>query len=112
MIELESIEFHTEVFHAGKNFGKKLGHGTGRGIDGLKMEADDAKEWITLTYKGRKREIPVFGNVASWERKRANAESEPKNEHKTMDVNKIKTAQVSTPMGHVFEGPGKGKTRS
>lgn len=112
MIEIESIEFHTEIFHAGKNFGKKIGYGTAKGPDGAKVTANDDKTWVYFDYKGRVREIPVFGNVASWELKRDQAKPSPKNEHKTTSVEKFKTAQVETPMGHVHEGLGKGKTRS
>lgn len=111
MIEIESVEFHTEIFHAGRNFGKKIGWGTGKNNEGVRVEANKDKTWVYFHYNGRTREIPVFGNVASWEVKRENAAPEPVNEYKTQDVNKIKTAQVSTPMGHVFEGPGKGKAK-
>lgn len=112
MIEIESIEFHNDVFHAGTNFGKKIGYGTGKSSDGVKMEATDDRTWLYLHYKGRTREIPVFGNVASWEVKRANPPREIVNEHKTETLEGRRRAQVSTPMGHVFEGPGKGKVKS
>lgn len=111
MIEIESVEFHTELFHAGTNFGRKVGKGTQKDLPGVKIQASDDKAWLYFNWNGRTREIPVFGNVASWEVKRKDAPPAPVNEHKTHDSTKIKSAQVSSPMGHVFEGPGKGKTK-
>jgi hypothetical protein len=111
MLEIESIEFHDDIFHAGKNFGKKIGYGTGRPVEGLKMEINEERTLVLIHYMGRTRELPTYGNAKGWELKRKDQKPEPKNEHKTESVEGRSRAQVSTPMGHVFEGPGKGKTK-
>lgn len=111
MIEIVSIEFHTDLFHAGVNFGKKIGLGTAKNIAGIKMETNPEKTWVFFHYNDRTREIPVFGNVASWELASKKIPAPPKNEHKTDDVAGRRRAQVATPMDHVFRGEGHGKVR-
>lgn len=110
MLEVDSIEFHSDVFHAGVNFGKKLGRGTQKNLPELKIEINEEKTFVKLTYKDRVREFPAL-SAFSWELKNTAIPSVPVNAHKTTDVAAFRTAQVSTPMGHVHEGPGRGKKR-
>lgn len=104
---MESVRFmetHGDIFCGGKNHGKKH-----RPKAGLKLSWDEKKQSAFLSWGGETARIFATNiNVL--------VEGEPvqlpANEHKTTDINKFKTAQVSTPMGHVFEGKGRGKTRS
>lgn len=109
MLEIDSIEFHSDVFHAGVNFGKKLGRGTPKDSADLKVEIDEKRTFVKLTYKGRVREFPSL-SAFSWEVKGDKIPEVPKNEHKTESVEGRRRAQVSTPTGHVFDGEGAGKT--
>ncbi len=110
MLEIESVEFHSDVFHAGTNFGKKLGKGTPKALPGLRLEINEEKTFIKLHWAGRVREFPAL-SAFSWELAKPGTEIvNPKNEHKTESIEGRRRAQVSTPMGHVFEGEGAGKT--
>lgn len=97
------LETHGDVFVGGKNHGKKH-----RPKDGLLLEWDEKKQCAFISWNNETARIfPANINVL--------VEGEPVvlpvNEHRTTDVTKFKTAQVSTPHGHVFEGPGRGKTK-
>lgn len=107
MIPIRFLETHTEIFHAGKNHGKKFS--TDRPTDKILEYNPETKEFC-LTWNNRKAYIPMH-NVVIYEPVTDVPVIVPKNEHHTQDTRKIKTAQVSTPMGHVFEGPGRGKKR-
>lgn len=109
LIKVIHIQFHDDVFHAGKNFGKKIEISK---VDGLKIEFDEDNRRFYMTYKNRIRVFPEL-SAFSWEDEQNSPEPilEIKNEHRTEDRSKRVSAQVSTPMGHVFEGPGKGKTK-
>lgn len=78
------------------------------------LQWDPKEKWFEVTWDNGKhgpRTGYVFtNNVAFWEPVGKPIET-PKNEHKTETVDGRRRAQVSTPMGHVFEGPGAGKTR-
>lgn len=109
------IQFHSPLFFAGRNFGEKVQVDK---IQGLKIAYDDELSLFNIEYNNpqlpgiRKAKMP-WTSAYLWETvedKEAANVPEVVNEHVTQDVNKIKKAQASTPQGHVFEGPGKGKT--
>lgn len=110
MEQVRFLHVYEDVFHAGKNFGKKL---TTKNVEGLeiiydKMEVEEKR--FKLTYQGRTGYLGRT-NIAFWEPESSQPIITPKNEHKTEHVEGRKRAQVSTPMDHVFEGRGHGKVR-
>lgn len=97
------MECHTDVFHAGKNFGKKLHP---KKTQGLSLQYDSDEKWFEITHNGRTGYI-FSNNCAFWEPEGASPIPEPVNAHKTEDKSKRAKAQVSTPQSHVFStGPG------
>lgn len=102
MSEVRFLETHGDIFVGGKNHGKKH-----RPKAGLKIEWDEEKKAAFLTWNNERGRI--FDSNINLLVEGAPVEL-PKNEHQTHDVTKIKSAQVSSPMGHVFEGQGAGKT--
>lgn len=104
MEQLRFLETHGDIFVGGKNHGKKH-----RPTPNLKLEWDDSQKCAFLTWNGERGRIPESNINVSVAGEPAKL---PKNEHKTSDVNEFKKAQVETPMSHVFEGRGRGKTRS
>jgi len=70
---------------------------------------DEDKKRFELTWENRKVYIPE-SSCDCWELEEGAEIKLPINVHKTEDVAKRAEAQVSTPHGYVFEGPGKGKT--
>lgn len=107
MQNIYRIEFHSPLFHAGKNFTNKV---EVHRIPGLEIKYDEAPRLFYVEYLGRTAVIPE-SSAFLWEFTPEKPPAEVVNEHKTHDVGKIKSAQVSSPMGHVFEGPGAGKAR-
>ncbi len=105
--DVRFLETHTDVFHAGKNFGKKLGAGSGKVVTDLKIQYDSEEKWFEFTYGGRTGYI-FANNCAFWEPDQTAPAPLIINEHKTDDKNKRSRAQVSTPQSHVFEGRGGG----
>lgn len=109
--EVHSIEFTKTFFHAGKNFGTKV---EVKKVPGLTIKHDATKKLFYATYKtiqGDRLAVLPEASVFMWEAEKDGGIPLIKNEHVTQDVTRIKSAQVSTPMGHVFEGPGKGKAK-
>lgn len=105
---IHRIEFHAPLFFAGRNFGTKVEVNK---IDGLSIGYDEKYGLFKISYNGK---LATASDTSAflWELVEDQPESpEIVNEHKTSDIGKFKTAQVSTPHGHVFEGPGKGKTK-
>ena len=109
---LENVRFlilMKPLHHAGKNFGEKIDP---KMVPGLILTHDTEKHTFNITHNQRTGVIPEW-SVLVWELESAQATSqEVVNEHKTSDAKKFAGAQVSTPQGHVFEGPGKGRTKS
>lgn len=105
MQDVRFLELHTELFHAGKNFGKKL---VPKATSGLKLQWDSKERWFEVTWNGRSGYI-FSTNAAFMELEVGDVIELPKNDHKTEHVEGRRRAQVSTPTGHVFEGEGKGK---
>lgn len=102
------VEFHSPLFHAGKNFGTKV---EVHKHQGLTITYDDDLSLFNIEYKGRMAKCP-WTSAFLWEPKSVVTPIPVVvNEHRTQDASKRKGAQVSTPMGHVFEGPGAGKTK-
>lgn len=99
MTDVRFLELHSDLFHAGKNFGKKLNP---KSISGMTLQYDPEEKWFEITYMGRKGYI-FSNNCAFWE-PLIESVSVPVivNEHKTEDKSKRSKAQVSTPQSHVF----------
>ncbi len=104
--DVRFLETHNDIFHAGKNFGKKHGTG-GRFIQDLSVKYDEDKQWFEFRYGGRIGYI-FINNCAFWEPEQETQAPVVVNEHKTDDKSKRSRAQVSTPQSHVFEGRGAG----
>lgn len=99
------IEFHSPVFHGGKNFTNKI---EVKRHDTLKIEYHTDEEMFYLTYQNRTSTLPVT-SAFIWEAESDGPIPLVVNEHKTDDKNKRSKAQVATPQSHVFEGRGQGK---
>lgn len=107
MKNVRFLELHTELFHAGKNFGKKL---IPTSLLGMTLQWDEKEKWFEITWNGRKGYI-FMNNCAFWEELDEVIVELPKNEHRTEALEGRRRAQHSTPMDHVFEGKGHGKVR-
>ncbi len=105
-MEVRVLKMHSSLNHAGKNFGETVEPAK---LTGCKLTWDAKKSWFEITYNNRTGYI-FANNVSYWEPLVGEVVSIV-NEHKTEHVDGRRRAQVSTPMGHVFEGPGAGKTR-
>jgi len=103
MIDLEFAELHAGLFIAGTNLEKKLDPNK---RPGLKLAYDENKHHLYVTWKDKTMMVPSSNIVGIVEGK-----IEPKNEnqHKPQTIPKF-SAQVESPIGHVFSGPGAGKT--
>lgn len=102
-IQLKFAELHNSLFLAGKNFGLKLDPGK---IAGLDLKYDRQEKELLVYWEGEEGIVPssnVACMVTGTPTKRAIQITHP-------IVAGIQSAQVSTPFGHVFEGPGAGKT--
>jgi hypothetical protein len=112
-IELRFAELHAPLFmsdekHLGKNFGMKLDHVKHRGI---KLEYDREAQELIVTWEGREAIVPLTNVVSMQPAVAPPAKVVKLPETASPVAPKAKaTAQVSTPQGHVFEGPGKGQT--
>lgn len=111
-IELRFAELHAPLFisdekHQGKNFGMKLDHIKHRGI---KLEYDREAQELLVSWEGREAIVPLT-NVISMQPLKAEPAKVVRLPETAVAAPKVKaTAQVSSPQGHVFEGPGKGQT--
>lgn len=98
-------ELHAPLFLAGTNLGQKQDP---KKRTGLSMEYCENKRHLYVTYNGQTARIPETSVLSMVE----------SNEAKEMDEKiakmalaaKYGDAQVSTPMSHVFAGPGAGQT--
>lgn len=96
-----------------RNFGEKLGK-----EHGLVLEYDMARKELYVLYNGRVAIVPSSG-LASIEPTNPKDVGYDGEKFKVTEthvnhpaLSDIGRAQVSTPHGYVFEGPGKGKTKS
>lgn len=96
-------ELHSPLFLAGTNLGLKMDPSKRQG---LVMEFDEEKCHLYVQYNGATARVPEPSilSMVEGELKKPIKETPPPY------VKKVVTAQVSTPQGHVFEGPGAGKT--
>lgn len=107
-INVQFAELHTPLFLGGKNFGMKLDTSK---LAGLKMTYDRAEKELIVEWNKKTAYLPS-ANVASYEEVSAK-EEKPVVTHQSHPMKKgIASAQVQTPMGHVFQGEGSGQTRS
>ncbi len=104
MIGLKFAELHNALFLGGKNHGLKLDPGK---VDGLKLSYDRAEKELIVEWSSHKGIIPT-SNVACMVE---GAPEKPYQQSSHPMVAGLQSAQVETPMGHVHQGPGKGKTR-
>ena len=102
-IKINFAELHNPLFLAGKNFQTKLDPGK---TGGLTMEYDRAEKELLVHWEGQTGIIPS-SNIACMTEGEVKVKA-PQHTHPI--VAGIQGAQVSTPFGHVFEGPGSGKT--
>ena len=103
MTRLKYIYLADTHFQGGKNHGTQL-----LAKPGIELYYNDDQKWFEVVFNKERAQIPM-SIVRSW-MNWSDAVSEPiVNATLPMDSKKIKSAQVSTPMGHVFEGEGAGK---
>jgi hypothetical protein len=120
MIDLDFIELHSPLFFAGKNWGTKISATSNTGTTtGLKLSYDKEEKEIHLVYGTKMTMIPreAAGNITPINPKDFGHDiktdhTKPKTHKSHAMTANINKAQVSTPMGHVFEGLGAGKTNS
>jgi hypothetical protein len=97
---IEFAELHGVLFMAGKNHGLKLTSSAA-----LKLEYDEEKKELFVTYKDKTSRIPAPNISSFMEAGQLQRPSHP--DPAPAPVNKVK-AQVSTPQDHVFaHAPGK-----
>lgn len=105
MIVLEFAELHSSLFLAGAgiNLGLKLDP-TKR--EGLSLKYDRENQELLVSYAGKTAIVPTTNVVVMIEGDPALKEIVKPAPQFTTRVG----AQVDSPMGHVFKGPGHGKT--
>lgn len=96
LVDVKTLNITEELFHAGKNHGKKL---TTNVNTGLKIQYDEDKQRFEITFNGV---VGYWKDHYFWVPAASKQLAEPKNEHKTEDRSKRSKAQVSTPQSHVF----------
>lgn len=101
-IDIKFAELHNPLFLGGKNHGVKLDPGKTHGLELFY----DRKEKELLIHWGKHVGIIPSSNIACMEEGLPEVKA-PQYTHPI--VAGIASAQVSTPFGHVFEGPGKGR---
>ncbi len=111
-INLTYAELHTALFLSGTNLGLRLnvapstpGHNRPGYRAGLTLIYDRDEKELLVTFNGETAIIPTT-NVVSMV---AGIVEEKKIENPLVPQGKVE-AQASSPMGHVFAGPGAGKT--
>jgi hypothetical protein len=105
-IALSYAELHNPLFLSGTNHGQKLQQGA-KGID---LQYDRKEKELLVLFNGKLAIIPS-SNVASMTLLELPKEpvAEIPRDFSVKPVGKLR-AQASTPMDHVFAGPGQGKT--
>lgn len=127
-MKLKFAEVHSPLFHGGKNHGVKL-----LPKDGLEIEYDREEKELTVWYKGEPTYLPstsvhnytplerpvpmelkdVFKEPTKLQMTEHGNKLDPgvTNKSHAQDTRKIKSAQVSGPHDHVFQGEGSGRKR-
>lgn len=101
MLDIKYAELHTALFLKGTNLGLKLNpHHRG----GLILKYDREARELLVSFNGETAIIPTT-NVASMVEGK-----QPDRKEEVKEPFVAKTAQVSSPMQHVFAGPGHGKS--
>jgi hypothetical protein len=103
------VELHSVLFHCGKNHGLKL-----LANADLSLDYDQKEKELKVTYKGEPTFLPSTSvhNYTPFTEADVRAPVAPiVNVSHDQDVRKIKSAQVSGPHDHVFQGEGAGKRR-
>lgn len=106
LIDIAFIQFHdTTYYHpAGKSFQQKTRVKEHAGLD---IKFNEEKKRFSITWANQTSYMPET-SVAQWMPVTPNQAPLIENVHKTEDKRKRAGAQVSTPHGHVFAGPGAG----
>lgn len=104
LIELKFAELHNPLFLGGKNLQVKL---DGHHHPGIEIHYDRAEKELLVRWNCETGIVPI-SNVACMIPGSAKKRDVPLSH--PMTVNAGRTAQVSTPYGHVHAGPGAGKT--
>lgn len=113
-VELEFAELHAPLFLGGKNHQLKLTAGAKTGIRLVydRGEKELLVYWTSPNGKAHLAIVPASTVLSMWPKTLDEPipikPKPPKVERPTARA----TAQVSSPTGHVFEGPGKGKSRA
>ena len=97
LIDIKSLNVTEELFHAGKNHGKKLVTNT---HTGFKIQLDEATMIFHLTYNGV---VGMWKDHYFWVPASSKQLPEVKNEHKPETKAGRLKAQVATPQSHVFK---------
>ena len=112
MTEVKYAELHSPFFVGGKSFGTKLDPKT---TQGLSLFYDKPEKELVVYWKNH---LGTFvanlpsSNVVSYQPIIEGVESKVVEQHKAHPMKKgIQSAQVQTPMDHVFQGEGAGKTK-
>jgi len=105
MIDIEFAELHNPLFLAGTNLQMKLDPNK---RTGLKLQYSREYKELHVTWLERTAIVPTT-NVSSMTPYEKQGAVEPVAVPARSMFKKI-TAQVDTPMSHVFAGPGAGKT--
>lgn len=103
MIDIKFAEVHNPLFLAGKNFGMKLDPGK---LAGLQLQYDRQEKELIVRWEGQTGIIPS-SNIACMVEGLPEVKV-PQYTHPI--VAGISSAQVGSPMDHVFAGQGHGKT--
>ena len=114
MIDVYRADLHDVIFVGGKNLTGKL-DARPKGTAGLKLQWDEEEDELVVTYQGETGRMPHTGVKIYFTSEGNEKHSGLKevNVHQTQHANPAaRGAQVSTPQGHVFAGPGAGKTGS
>ncbi len=104
------VELHSPLFHLGKNHGLKLLAGAD-----LSLDYDPKEKELEVKYKGESTFLPSTSvhNYTPITEADVRAPVAPiVNVSHDQDTRKIKSAQVSGPHDHVFQGEGAGKKRN
>lgn len=94
------------LFHAGKNHGEKL-----FAKSGLHLDYDRKEKELSVVYAGETTWLPSTSVFHYTPEVNAQNVKEITQISHAQDTRKIKSAQVSTPHGHVFQGEGAGVVR-
>lgn len=107
--DIQWAELHAPLFLAGTNLGQKLDPAKRMG---LKMEYDEERRHLYVTYNNRSCRIPETSVLSMVENEKVIPISvrEPVAVNAGSIPTKPFEAQVSTPTSHVFAGAGAGQT--